>query len=297
MKHFNDIVRSPGQAAWLVQNGYKNTKMIVKANKVDFTRGAISTTSWQDEDFDFFGARWPGDTDGITRSYLAIPYRFNDLGHDPANPLSHTSHEKEIIRSTMNIVSNEYMNGCIQFVDDTVDQAHYSYIEIFNAPECSSALGWEHPNGHPNEMDLDADGCLSASTIQHEFLHALGFEHEQSRPDRDDHIIVHWDYLDDDLEDQYYKMPLTHWMDTSSPYDTNSVMHYQWWMGLTSEGYEQDKSVMTDKETGEAVQNPGRERMSSEDAFQLAAMYESFCPSLPSRTCDNGQRYLSNFAW
>ena len=38
-------------------------------------------------------------------------------------------------------------------------------------------------------------GCTHEMISTHEMLHALAMLHEQSRPDRDQYIVVHWDAI------------------------------------------------------------------------------------------------------
>ena len=45
------------------------------------------------------------------------------------------------------------------------------------------------------QIGLEQDGCVYMSVVVHELLHTLGVKHEQSRPDRDDYITIHWDRM------------------------------------------------------------------------------------------------------
>lgn len=40
-------------------------------------------------------------------------------------------------------------------------------------------------------------GCMYVGIVIHEFMHAVGFFHEQSRTDRDDFVTVIWENIQD----------------------------------------------------------------------------------------------------
>ena len=45
------------------------------------------------------------------------------------------------------------------------------------------------------ELSLDSECLDVVGTTQHEFLHAYGIYHEQSRGDRDDYVTVNYDNI------------------------------------------------------------------------------------------------------
>ncbi|XP_029992670.1 high choriolytic enzyme 1-like isoform X1 [Sphaeramia orbicularis] len=85
---------------------------------------------------------------------------------------------------------------------------------------CYSYVG---RRGYSQTLSLDRQGCLYHSTVQHELLHALGFNHEQCRSDRDQHIRVLWQNIQRGWE---YAFDKINTLNQNTPYDYNSVMQY-----------------------------------------------------------------------
>ena len=80
--------------------------------------------------------------------------------------------------------------------------------------------------GGEQKLSLDSN-CWSRSTIVHEFIHAFGFFHEQSRPDRDQYVEIKWENIIEEKHTQYAIKSGTHTYGVM--YDGKSVMHYPRW--------------------------------------------------------------------
>lgn len=84
---------------------------------------------------------------------------------------------------------------CIRFVHNEIvggSDTGRDFIEYgskFNG--CYSVLGRV---GGLQVLNL-GPGCVNYSTILHETYHALGFDHEQRRRDRDEYIKIHEDNI------------------------------------------------------------------------------------------------------
>uniref|UniRef100_A0A8C9YBB4 Metalloendopeptidase n=1 Tax=Sander lucioperca TaxID=283035 RepID=A0A8C9YBB4_SANLU len=72
-------------------------------------------------------------------------------------------------------------------------------------------------------LSLSRQGCLYYGIIQHEVNHALGFQHEQTRSDRDDYVTINWDNIDPQMAYNFYKQSTNN---LNTPYDYTSIMHY-----------------------------------------------------------------------
>ncbi|XP_050956851.1 meprin A subunit beta isoform X1 [Labeo rohita] len=98
-----------------------------------------------------------------------------------------------------------------------------NYIFIFKDRGCYSHVG----NRHMGKQELSiGENCDNLGTVEHEFLHALGFWHEQSRFDRDDYVTIVWNQIKAGKEHNFNIHNDTVSSSFGLPYDYGSVMHY-----------------------------------------------------------------------
>nr|XP_022908393.1 zinc metalloproteinase nas-13-like [Onthophagus taurus] len=76
------------------------------------------------------------------------------------------------------------------------------------------------------ELNLQRRGCIWHEIIVHEFLHAIGFYHEQSNYNRDDHVTILWENIIRGMEHNFDKFGEDYITTFGQPYDYGSIMHY-----------------------------------------------------------------------
>ncbi|XP_046847662.1 zinc metalloproteinase nas-4-like [Xenia sp. Carnegie-2017] len=131
---------------------------------------------------------------------------------------------KSLIESSM----REWENGtCLSFVPYDKSKHGLVYLDIRtkNNFGCYTKVGYKRPRRpvpSPHLVNL-APGCFWRLIILHELGHVIGFYHEHSRPDRDDHVKILWDNIIPGYETEFKKYPIN---SLGHPYDLKSLMHY-----------------------------------------------------------------------
>ncbi|AFV77250.1 Astacin (Peptidase family M12A) (plasmid) [Thermus oshimai JL-2] len=105
-------------------------------------------------------------------------------------------------------------------------EGEVDYVRVFADGEpgtCYSSVG---RMGGEQRLDVycGREGIPPMGTVVHELLHALGFWHEQSRPDRDEWVEVRWENIVEQYAYNFHKYGYN--ARSHTPYDYASVMHY-----------------------------------------------------------------------
>lgn len=108
---------------------------------------------------------------------------------------------------------------CLRFKPRTTE---VDYIKYVDGSGCSSHVG---RIGRRQYVTL-ARGCRVNRIVVHELGHAIGFHHEQTRPDRDEYVTILGDNVQDGRLYNFNKQPESRINSYGVPYDYLSVMHY-----------------------------------------------------------------------
>ncbi|ROL47856.1 Meprin A subunit beta [Anabarilius grahami] len=112
------------------------------------------------------------------------------------------------------------LKSCIDFKPRAAEDF---YISVESREGCWSYVGRIFPGGQTLSI---GNGCGIKAIVEHEFLHALGFWHEQSRYDRDDYVSIKFENIIKGYESNFDKYSENVTTTQGTPYDYYSVMHY-----------------------------------------------------------------------
>jgi hypothetical protein len=146
------------------------------------------------------GSAWP---------QSIVPYTFDS---------SFTNNEKNTVESTLSQLTS---NTGIQFVQRT-SQSNYIFFTYTASDDFAAGRSYVGMQGGKQDLSLSKTNGFNTRTITHEAGHALGYEHEHQRSDRDSHITVNWSNLDECSS----SFDIDYGISTTKSYDISSVMHY-----------------------------------------------------------------------
>lgn len=167
-------------------------------------------------------------------------------------------HHKDLIQQS---IRDYHTKTCIRFIPRSNQR---NYIRIFPGAGCYSYIGMI---GGEQPVSI-GQGCMHKGTIVHEFGHAIGFFHEQTRSDRDYYVIIYWDNIHAGVESAFAKLKPEQNL-LLDPFDYDSIMLY----GNTAFSKDGSSFTMAAK-NGEKLYEPyDKPGLSPSDVIRVNKMY------------------------
>ncbi|KFM81528.1 Zinc metalloproteinase nas-39, partial [Stegodyphus mimosarum] len=154
--------------------------------------------------------------------------------------------------------------SCIRFFPK--EPHHKDYIRIVQENGCWSFWGRQ---GRGEQKVSLGHGCHYFGTIVHELLHAIGFEHEHNRSDRDDYLTINWHNIEEKWYYAFRKL-LPQQNRLLTPFDYNSIMLY----GETAFSKDGVLKTIVAKDGRFLPANAYKKEMSESDAQRIRLLYE-----------------------
>ncbi|XP_055355340.1 hatching enzyme 1.2-like [Paramacrobiotus metropolitanus] len=169
-----------------------------------------------------------GDRDTGYRSFIQATGFLGSTGYWPNNQaIPYALHgfkikERKIIEEALDIIAWK-SSDCITFKPRTTEELYIQFQHQTGIRAvCQADIG--RITSRPTKVLLHSE-CLSPGIVQHVVMHALGFLHEHSRPDRDNYISINRSNLLPGVQEKDIQM-LSQMATFGLRYDVQSLMHY-----------------------------------------------------------------------
>merc|ERR550519_461027 len=117
------------------------------------------------------------------------------------------------------------IGNCVKFVEK--ESGPRVEVHTHSKEGCFAMIGYQYLSTKKDVQRLNlGSGCKSRGTIQHEFIHALGFFHMQARSDRDNYITIMEDNIKDSEKGQFAKYGPSMIKHFGLPFNYGSLMMY-----------------------------------------------------------------------
>uniref|UniRef100_A0A4W5P027 Metalloendopeptidase n=1 Tax=Hucho hucho TaxID=62062 RepID=A0A4W5P027_9TELE len=166
----NSIEEDEFSASTLIEKANRNLGQRLDEPLVMFGDIAVDTGFMNADPCTARGCKWEKSSDGN----VYVPYVIsNEYFSDFLIP--------SVIQSGLQTFAS---STCVRFFLRTNQR---DFVDIQYITSCFSYLGRQ---GNGQVVSLSKNGCVYLSVVQHELLHALGFNHKQTRSDRDSHVQI-----------------------------------------------------------------------------------------------------------
>ncbi|KAJ8878832.1 hypothetical protein PR048_019420 [Dryococelus australis] len=135
--------------------------------------------------------RWPNGTVPYVLDPIFGKYLFRLRCSLQIFPLNYSAFRCDPEGKYTACIEEFHQRTCIRLRPSTPYDRDYVYVSGYSSG-CWSYVG--RLNGG-QMLNLQIPGCFRHGTIVHEFLHALGFYHQQSTHNRDDYVTIVWENI------------------------------------------------------------------------------------------------------
>lgn len=178
-----------------------------------------------------------------------------------------------------------HQKTCVRFLPNsdalTLTVGHWDHIQFAMSNNgCTANVG----RCFDGKQFVNVSSQCGVGTIVHELGHALGFVHEQSRPDRDLYVHIDFNNVQAGKSGQFLKYNNREVTTYNLPYDVGSIMHY------SSQAYTRDPGLRTITTYDPLVERwmGQRSEISFLDAKLANMAYRCNQNCLQKLSCNNG---------